>query len=361
MDLKAHYSEKLSKLFFLNIKKQKLRELFKVDIKEDIYIPVAAEDLADKIKNESSLNKIPMSFFLEGMFYVLGADSNFKYNEYYNTMLLNAKESDKYIKSRIAKEIKKSNYEEAYIMLKGLFYIEKSQDNLSKLLLLCDKLRSENSKLYREEELDLIEKSKKFDENFKEPYFYESLLYRDDKDFQKAFYCINTYISKGGEETKEITEFKDSLKVVNDYDKGKELVNTEPDNALNILMPLLDTIGDNAEIYYYIAVAYRNLKNHQKAIYYLNEALSIDDKAVEIINEMGLNYASIGEFEKAIAYFRSAFQFTGSVEICTNLIMCYLNTKDIKQAKIHLKLAKEINKEDEIVKDLEKLIGEMEA
>lgn len=355
MDLKSYYAEKLSKLLFLNIKKERLKELFNVDLKEDIYMPVGTENLAREIKETKALDVIPMSFFIEGMFYVLGADSNFKFNKYYEEMLLNTKDGERYIKSKIAKEIKKNNYEEGYIMLKGLCTIEKSKDNFSKLLLLCDKLR-ESSKLYVEEELNLVAQCKELYEDFPETYLYEALILKEQEDFQKAYYCINTYLAKGGDESKEISAFKESLSIINQYDKGKDLVSEEPEEALKLLIPLMQPLGDKAEIYYYVAVAYRNMKNHDKAIYYLNDALAIDNKAVEIINEMGLNYASIGQYEKAIAYFRDAFSFTGSVEICTNLIMCYLNINDLEQAKVHLKLAKEIDPEDEIVKEIEKSI-----
>ena len=71
----------------------------------------------------------------------------------------------------------------------------------------------------------------------------------------------------------------------------------------------------------------------KKAIYYLNDSLAISSDYVEVINELGINYACLGEYETAIKYFRTAFEVTKSIEICTNLIMCYLNIGDNKQAK----------------------------
>ena len=55
----------------------------------------------------------------------------------------------------------------------------------------------------------------------------------------------------------------------------------------------------------------------------------------------------------AIQYFRKAFEVTKSIEICTNLVMCYLNVKDFEQARIHLDIAKKIDAKDEIVIQLE--------
>jgi tetratricopeptide (TPR) repeat protein len=121
----------------------------------------------------------------------------------------------------------------------------------------------------------------------------------------------------------------------------------------------MDTWGDNALLYYYIAIAYRMLENYEKAIYYLNEALNIDSSIVEIVNEMGINYASLGKYETAVAYLRKAFEVTKSVEICTNLVMCYLNSGDLKNAKIHIQIAKKIDPKDEVVVQLENMVKNM--
>ena len=81
--------------------------------------------------------------------------------------------------------------------------------------------------------------------------------------------------------------------------------------------------------------------------------IAIDSALVEVVNELGINYASLNDFNNAIKYLRKAFEATKSIEICTNLIMCYLNKGDMKHAKLHYDIAKKINSEDEIVKKLE--------
>jgi len=64
-----------------------------------------------------------------------------------------------------------------------------------------------------------------------------------------------------------------------------------------LLLPLLDEMEKDALLYYYIAVAYRNIGIYQKAIY-----------------------------------------------------------GDTKQAKLHLEIAKKIDEDDEILKDIERLL-----
>lgn len=352
MTLNARFSEKLSKLLFLEVSRENIQNIFKVNINNNIYIPVMSYNIVNKVKFGEDLNKIPLSFFIEGMYYVLGADDEFKFSNEYINILSNIEDSDIFIKGKIGKCVKDKDYENAYIMLKGLSKIEDTKDIYDKIIVILESLRSKDSE-YKNEELEIIEMVKNKYPDYALPYFYECIIRREENDYDKAFFCINSYIAKGGEQTAEVIELKDSLKLISDYEKGKEILNDDPTGALKLLIPLINEFGNDATLYYYIAVAYRMLENYEKAIYYLNESVDIDNNIVEVVNELGINYACIGDYDTAIAYLRKAFEVTKSVEVCTNLIMCYVNNNDIKNAKAHLEIAKKLNSQDEVVKEIE--------
>lgn len=302
------------------------------------------------------MENIPASYFIESMFFVMGADKDFRFNELYKKILINIPESIKFIKGKIYKAVDSKQYEDAYIMLKGLVEIEENEENYGRLLMLADKLRNLD-KRYKEEELYIIEKVKSIFPNYELSYLYECLIKRDDKDYEQSLFALNNYLSNGGEETGEITELKISLKNVVNYEEGKELIYDDPEKSLALLIPLLDEFNDDAVLYYYIAIAYRVLENYEKAIYYLMEAINIDSNMPELINELGINYASLGNFEKAIEFLRKAFEVTKSVEICTNIIMCYINIGKIEDAKKHLEIAKKLDPKDEIVVQLDGILN----
>ncbi|NFO97945.1 capsular biosynthesis protein [Clostridium botulinum] len=356
MDVKARFKDKLSNLLFLQMNKERVEKVFntKLETNEEVYMPVATEDIVHKVKNNEDVDNIPVAFFIEGMSYVLGTDEKFKYNDIYEKIILSVPKASEFIKGRIASYVKEKKYEEAYIILKGLSKVEKTEEIYNKLIMLADKLRILN-KEYVEEELEIIDKAKLI-EGYAMPYLYEALIKKDKEDFYGALFGINNYIAKGGVETPEISDLKNSLKIVNDYDEGKKLVYDEPQKALDLLVPLLSELGDNAEIYYHIAVAYRILENSPKAIHYLEKSMEIDSSYPEVFNELGINYACLQDFESAIVYLRKVFEVTRSIEVCTNLIMCYINIGDYKQAKSHLEIAKKINNEDEIVKQLNNIL-----
>ena len=108
--VKSKFLEKVSKLIFLEFKKESIFEIFGVKTEENIFLPIRPFRVLDKIKNKDMLEKIPVSFFIEGMFYVLGGDENFKYNNIYITILkANEKDSVEYIKGIIFDEVKNEN------------------------------------------------------------------------------------------------------------------------------------------------------------------------------------------------------------------------------------------------------------
>ncbi|MGH4052955.1 MAG: tetratricopeptide repeat protein [Clostridium sp.] len=354
MDIKTYFSEKLAALLFLEIKKNsKINDFV---ILEDVYFPVRTNELIQKVKKKEDFDNIPVNLFVEGMVYVLGADKDFKYNDVYKKIINTVPNSIGFIKSVIFKEIEKKNYEEAFIILKGLLIIEENIDNYDKIFLIIDKLRITNI-MFKDEELRLIEKAKEIT-NYSSPYLYEALIFDNEGKHDLALMAIRNYIAKGGEQTTDVIDLKSSLETITSFQKAKELLPNNPKGALELLVPLMDQLGDNPDIYYQSAIAYRILQNHEKAIYYLNEAAAIDKDLIEVVNEFGINYACLENYEVAIQYFRKAFEVTKSIEICTNLVMCYLNVNNIEQARIHLDMAKKIDPNDEIVIELENQFAE---
>ncbi len=355
MDIKTELSEKVSKLIFLEFKRESVPQVFNVEVIENIYLPVRPKRLMDKVKEGEKFEKIPVSFFIEGMFYVLGGDENFKYNKIYLAILESKSEEAKgYIKGIIFDEVKSGVYDDAYIMLKGLLKIESSEENYDKLFMILEKL-IELDEAYEDEYIKMLSSAEKI-KGYYGIYYKKAEVYYKQKKYEDAWVSINTYLEKTNNKSKEAIDLKHILGNIRNFDKGKELIYDNPNEALKYLIPLLDEFSDDAILYFNIAVGYRVLGNHEKAIYYLNDAMAIDSDIVDIINELGINYAALNNFDLAIKYLRKAFEVTKSIEICTNLVMCYINNGDMNQAKLHYEIAKKINPKDEIVLELNKII-----
>ncbi|MDO5039038.1 M48 family metallopeptidase [Clostridium sp.] len=360
MDYKAVFKEKLGKLLFLEIDKEGFKNILNIPEyisfnSKELFVPISSEYITSNIDDKIKIENLPIYYFVEGMLLTLGADRNIKYADDYNILLMQIPQSEECGKSLVAQRVKEDRLDDAYLILKGLLDFEEKEEYMEKLLLLGVNLR-EKDKAFEEILLEDIEEAKKLFGNMKEPYLYKAIILKDKNDYVGAKVEINEYLRRGGEQTSEIEMLMDDIENVTTYEKAVELVETEPEKSIELFLSLVDKFDSNPLIYYYLGVCFRKLGKHDKAIYYLCESIKIESGILEVVNELGLNYACIGEYNLAIQYFKKAFEASKEVEICTNIIMCYLNIGNIKEAKLHLEIAKKLNSEDEIVKKIEKLL-----
>lgn len=355
MNYREKLKERLSGMLFLQLKEEAIYKTFKIDIKnykniEEVYVPVDTKYLSSNIENEEAINNLPITVFLEGMFFSLGVDEGFKYNKVYIDIIKSVPSCKNFIKGSIAKSVKEEDLEKAFILVNGLLRIEKDKEVFNKALIICEAIREKNNS-FTEVEEDIIEEYLVYHDD-KEGYFYKSLILRDKEEYELSLINLDEYLNKGGEKTKEILDFRQWLQSAVNYENGKALVYDNPKKAIELLSSLLEEFEDNPLLYYHLAVSYRVLGLNEKSIYYLNDALRIDSAFAEPLNELGLNYACLGHYETAIEYFKKVFEVTKSIEVCTNIAMCYIKLGKYKDAELHLNIAEKIDPEDEIVKDI---------
>lgn len=358
---KTLYKDKLSKILFLEMKKDGFKKSINipenVELKnDDLYMPISAEYVAANANNEIKLSNLPIYYFIEGMFITFGADKNIKYNEDYGIILSYIPDSEECVKSLIADRIKKNRLEDAYILLKGLYRYTKEEEILTKLLAVGETIREKDSS-FAEILLEDIDECKEKFEKSPEPYLYNALILKDKGDYKGAEAEINEYINKGGKKTPEIEQIGTDISNISHFEKAIDYLKDEPKKSIELLLPLCEEFKENPLVYYYLGVGYRKIENYKTAIHYLEESLSLESGSLETVNELGMNYASIGDYEKAIKYFRKAFEASKEVEICTNIVMCYINLGDKEQAKLNLDIAKKLAPDDEIVVEIDQMLN----
>lgn len=361
MDYNSAFKEKLSKLLFLEIDKDGFKQSVGIPSyisfnNKDLYLPISSEYITKNINDEIKIKNLPIFYFIEGMYLAIGTDENLRFNYDYETILSYIKDSDNCIRSIISKKIKDDNLIEAYLLLKGYHRVSKDVEVMKKLLLVGETIREKDSG-FKDILLGDIEYCLDNLLNIPEAYLYKALILKDNQDYKGAKVAINEFSNIGGKVTDEIKGIIEDINNVSNYEIAIEHLKDEPVKTIKMLLELLDKFDKNPLIYYYLGVAYRKIENYEKAIYYLKESLRIESGIYEVVVELGINYACINDFESAIKYFKKAFEATKEVEICTNIVMCYMNLNNYDEAKLHLEIAKKLNPDDEIVKDLEKLLN----
>jgi tetratricopeptide (TPR) repeat protein len=360
MDYKAKIKEKMSKLLFLEMNKDGFKENIGIPSyvtfkNKDLYLPISSEYISSNINDEIKIKNLPIYYFIEGMFTAIAADENLRFNEDYELILDYIKDTENCIKSLISKRIEDKRYLDAYLLLKGYYTYSKDLDVMKRILLVGETIREDSS--FKDLLLEDIDYCINNNLKIAEPYLYQAIVLKNDGDFKAARVAINEYLNKGGKVTKEVEIIKADIQNISDYENAIEYLAEDPAKSIEILLRLAEEFEENPLIYYYLGIGFRKLEDYNQAIYYLKESVKRESGILEVIVELGLNYACINEFEEAIKLFKKAFEASRDVEICTNIVMCYLNLNDLENAKLHLDIAKNLNPDDEIVKQLETMIN----
>ncbi len=350
-----HFKELLSKLIFLEINKTLLIDNFNIEAlanyEEELFLPLSPDYIAKNITKDLT-KELPFGEFVKGMYYVSGADPNFNMVPLYKTILLNL-DREELIKGLGVKLLKEDKKEEALIYLLGLYTIHGEEEVLKNTLSLLEELALEKS-MY----LDALSfyADMAIDAGIKEGHLFKGSYLRLTSDFKGALHELREYIRLGGEETSEISmelEFLDrKARII----EGEEILYEDPKRFLTLILPLLDRENDNPRLLLMIGMAYRMLNHPEKAIYYLNEALAIDEAYVDVLNELGINYAQLGDYPKAVEYFHALFEQVRTIEILTNLIMSYINLQDYEAAREHIKIGELMDPDDEILQEIKEFM-----
>ncbi|WP_194190570.1 tetratricopeptide repeat protein [Clostridium chrysemydis] len=365
MNYKTLFKEKLSKLLFLEVDKEGFKKNVGIPEyitfeSETLYLPISSEYITSNIGDQVKIDNLPVYYFIEGMLISLGADENIKFKNDYKKLLMQIPDAEELAKSLVATRVKEDRLEDAYLLLKGLERaFEDDEEYMKKLLLIGISLREKDSG-FEDLLLEDIDLAKNLFNKMKEPYLYKGVILKDKGDFAACKVEIGEYLRRGGEQTPELELLMKDIENVTAYEEAIEGLDKDTEKSIGTLLGLLDNFKENPLIYYYIAIGYRKIGNNEKAIEYLLESLNVESGILEVVNEIGINYACLGMYEEAIKYFKKAFEASKDVEICTNIIMCYLNLDDLNNAKLHLELAKKLDKEDEIVLKLDRIIKKRE-
>lgn len=365
MDYKTLFKEKLSKLLFLEVEKEGFKKsvgipeyiTFKSD---NLFLPISSEYITSNIGDKVKIDNLPVYYFIEGMLLTLGADKNINYSDDYKKLLMQIPNAEELAKSLVANRVKEERLEDAYLILKGLTLAFADEEEYTEKLLLIGVSLREKDSAFEDILLGDIELAKESFPKMKEPYLYYGVILKEKGDFGGCKVQINEYLRRGGEQTPEIEILMKDIENVTAYEEAIEGLDKDTEKSIGTLLGLLDNFSENPLIYYYIAVGYRKIGNHEKAIEYLLQSLEVESGILEVVNEIGINYACLGMYEEAVKYFKKAFEASRDVEICTNIIMCYLNIDDLNNSKLHLEIAKKLDEKDEIVQKLERIIKKRE-
>ncbi len=361
-NIEKHLLVKAENLAFLSIKDDAKLPLKGYSIpNEGMEAPILNEELVKGIKDRTAEEALTLSSLANGMIYIIGIDSKFRYNEEYKKFLYAFDERiEDYIGYMGVKKANEKELTDALIYFKSLITLNKNNINgLYNYALVCQDIAKIHEKNKEEEKmndflleaLDKLETIVDIESDFGLAYYQLGYHYYNQKQYVKTMITWEQALKCELDENS-IMEIKNELKKIEgkvDYEEGYNLVlQGNAEEGLGKLLPLKDEYPDWWNLLFFIGLAYRQLGDINESINYFQKILILNPTQVDTIVEIGLCYAMTGNLEKSIEEFRKALDIKEDYEVMCNLGMAYLETGNLDEAKFYIEKAFTLNPDDQV-------------
>lgn len=348
--------DRLSRLLFLEFDPEKAEELFQIspskEPREELYVPINPDYLIKKINNNEVPKDLPVAEFITGMAYALALDPEFKYAPQYRKMLKGYASSEAILKKKVAQLFGQKQKVEAYILLKGLYEVAGDEETENILLSAGEELALEDRD-WLDEVLAFTDLA--IANGNKNGWLIKGSLEGVRGNEPASLAALKKYIELGGEETSELSTRIEELERDTKAEEAYAMLYEDPKGALKIFLELYNLEADNPKLVYSIAVAYRLLGNHEKAIFYLEDAQAVDPGFFDVLNELGLNFALLEDYKTALGYFKTVFEATHEFAPMTNLIIALFQVGETEEARALYEEALAMDPNDEILAEIRKV------
>lgn len=334
--------------------------------KDGLDVPIKNDVLVKGIKTNTAQDGLSSMSIADAMIYIMGIDSNFKYNDEYKKFLKAIEENlDLDLKSYMGymsrKYFEVGDYTDSLIYLKCSVALYPDDINsLYHYAIVCQELAKQHQKNGDEkpmeafllDAIEALEKVRDLDESFALAHYHLGYHYYNQNQYIKTKVTWEEAIKLGLPEDfmAEIQEILGKMDFKVQYEEGYNLVfQGKNEEALEKLLPLSDEHGDWWNLLFMIGLAYRNMNDVGQAKKYFEKILIIRPNQVDTLVELGLCEASSYNMKGAIEYFEKAAKLKKEdPEILCNLGMAYLNDGDLDNATYYIERAYEIDPQDEV-------------
>lgn len=333
--------------------------------KDGLDVPIKNEVLVKGIKEKTAQDKINTMSIADAMIYIMGIDSQFKYNEEYRKFLdafskkvnINIKEYMGYMSK---KYFDIGEITDSLIYLKAMISMYPNDiDGLYHYSIVCQELAKQYQKdmdkeamnKFLLEALEKLEMVIQLDEKFALAYYHLGYHYYNQGQYLKAR-VIWEEAQKLGLDADLMAEVQENIGKMDfkvQYEEGYNLVfQGRCEEGLEKLLPLEQDHPDWWNLLFMIGLAYKNMGEFEEAKKYFEKILITKPHQVDTMVELGLCEASMFNIDKAIEHFEQAAKIKEDPEILCNLGMAYLNKGDIDDAIYYIERAYELDPQDEI-------------
>lgn len=357
-----YFDKKKDDIYFITLKKGVAIKFknYEYITGNELAVPVRAQNLIEDIKKQSDNEGVTINNIIDGIIYIQGTDKNFELlTEYYNMLSKLKFELEPYIILCINRFDENHN-DDGVVYGKALLNIKEDEKScfiyasvLEKRGMDKQSIKSQaEAQFFLEEAYAYFEKSLDYNDKFALAYYKLGYYYKLKQQYVKAevYWTKHQELDNDAIRTDEIRNELIQLKPYVDYENGYNLVLKEnPNEALDLLLPLVKEFNGWWNLLFFIGLAYRSLKEYEIAERYFENVLKINENQKEAINELGLCKICRGKYTEAEELFTRLLNIEpGNCEVFCNRAVALLYNGQVDRAKEDIGVALKINPKDEV-------------
>jgi len=368
-----YFDKKKEDIYFITIKKGASIKFKKFEYitNKEIAVPVRAEKLLNDIRKQSDNDEgITINNILDGIICIQGTDKDFEYLEDYHEMLQVLHfDLGPYIILNINMFDDKQT-DDAVIYGKALLNMSEDEKSCFVYASVLEKRATDQnsktnqneSQYFLDEAYTFYEKSLDYNDKFALAYYKLGYYYKLKQQYVKAelYWTKHQELDDDDVRIEEIRNELEQLKLYVDYENGYNLVlKDSPDEALDLLLPLVNEFSGWWNLLFFIGLAYRSLGDYEIAEKYFENVLKIEEYQKEAINELGLCKICRGKYTEATELFTTLLNIEpGNCEVFCNRAVALLYNGQVDRAKEDIEVALKINPNDEVALSIKAEIEE---
>ena len=365
-----YYQNKRNDISFVSLKKGATINFKdkKYITKEELPVPIRVDKLLEDINKQNDIDGITLNNIIDGIIYIFATDSNFEYIDNYKDMF---KELNFDFIPYVIYCINNDNKtEDSVVYGRALINNEENEKTcfvyasaLEKMgMEQHDKENDEQSKYFLEEANKYFEKCLDYNDKFALAYYKLGYYYKRKQQYLKAELTWSKH-QELDDDNLRIDEIRNELIQLRpfvDFENGYNLVLKErPEEALDLLLPLVKDFSGWWNLLFFIGLAYRAMGQYDIAETYFENVLKINNVQKDALNELGLCKICRGKYVEAADLFSKLLSIDpGNCEVFCNRAVAYLYNDQKDRAKEDIQTALKINPNDpvalSIMEELEK-------
>lgn len=330
-------------------------------------VPIRIEKLISEIQNQDEYDGITLNNIIDGIIYLLGTDYDFEFKANYLDILSTLDFDIQPYVIHCINKFDDENVEDAIVYGKSLINLKESDKSCFVYASVLERKSVEllnnnkdGSKLFMNESLKYFEKSLDYNEKFALSYYKLGYYYKTNQEYLKSKLYWEKHQKYDDDDLRldEIRNELEQLEIYVQYEEGYNYVlNGQAQKGLDLLLPIVHTYNNWWNLLFFIGLAYRTLGEYEIATKYFENVLQIKEGQIHALNELGLCRMCLKKYEVAEEAFTAYLAFDkDNSEVLCNRAASYYYLGENDKAMIDIKRALKLNPNDEVAKEIQKMI-----